>query len=114
MHPAEAYILQQEEPYREILLHLQALVEKIVPGVSLRYKYRIPFYYLNDSPFCYMNQSGDFVDLGLVHGGRLTFHKGQMVSKGRKQVTSLRYHRPDEIQYDLLKEVLEEAMQVQP
>lgn len=114
MHPAETYILQQEEPFREILLILQSLIESVVPGVSLRYRYRIPFYYLKDSPFCYLNQSRDYVDLGLVHGRRLTRHTNHMESRGRKQVTSLRYRRIEEIQYGILKGVLQEAVEVQP
>lgn len=112
MKPAEAYILEQEEPFREILLQLQALIEKAVPDASLRYKYRIPFYYLNEKPFCYLNQSGNYVDLGLVHGDRLTGHTERMVSQGRKMVRSLRYEQPEAIDYNVLKDVLAEAMMV--
>ncbi len=112
MKPAEAYILAQEEPFREILLQLQTLIEQVVPGASLRYKYRIPFYYLDDKPFCYLNQSGTYVDLGLVHGNRLTRHTDLMVSQGRKWVRSLRYERLTAIDYNVLKNVLTEAMAV--
>ena len=38
-----------------ILLHLQILVETTIPSIQLKYKYRLPFYYLNDKPFCYLN-----------------------------------------------------------
>ena len=52
MNPAEAYILEQQEPYRSILLELQAAIQLQVPQAVLKFKYRIPFYYLKDKPFC--------------------------------------------------------------
>lgn len=112
MNPAEAYILGKEEPFRSILIQLQAVIEGLVPGICLRYKYRIPFYYLNEKPFCYLNQSGDYVDLGLVRGNQLTRYTDHMVTADRKQVTSLRYFKTEEIDYEILKEVLGEALQL--
>jgi len=55
MKPAEVYILNQPEPYKGILLHLQLLIEGAFTDVELKYKYKIPFYYLNNKPFCYLN-----------------------------------------------------------
>ena len=107
-------MLGQEEPFRSILMQLQSLIEGLVPGVSLKYKYRIPFYYLNDKPFCYLNQSGNYVDLGFVHGSKFLRHRDVMESKGRKMVRSLRYDTPEAIDYGMLEEVLQEAIEVQP
>ena len=113
MRPAEAYILQQPQPYREILLELQAFIERQLPAVSLQYKYRIPFYYLNDKPFCYLNQSGNYVDLGFSSGVGLTRHPDKLVSRGRKMVKSLRYRHLGDIDFRVLEEVLEEASALQ-
>lgn len=113
MNPAEAYILRQEEPFRTLLLQLQFLIEQNVPGVVLKYKYRIPFYYLNDKPFCYLNQSRDYVDLGFARAAWLTRHTDKMETRGRKVMKSIRYRRPEEIEPSVLLEVLEEARQVQ-
>ncbi len=113
MRPAEAYILQQPPPYRDILLELQAFIERQLPAVSLKYKYRIPFYYLNEKPFCYLNQSGDYVDLGFYRGAGLTRHSDKLESRGRKMVKSLRYRHPGEIDFRVLEEVLQEAMELQ-
>lgn len=52
MNPAEHYILEQQEPYRSMLLHIQSVVEHTIPKVELKYKYKIPFYYINNKPFC--------------------------------------------------------------
>lgn len=57
MKPAEAYILKQEEPFKSILLQLQSIIEAVLPKPELLYKWRIPFYYSNDLPICYLNQS---------------------------------------------------------
>jgi hypothetical protein len=46
MNPAEQYILNQEEPGKSILPHLQLFIESTLPGAVLLYKYKIPFYYL--------------------------------------------------------------------
>ena len=113
MHPAASYILEQPEPFRSILLQLQALIEQTVPDVTLKYKYRIPFYYLYKKPFCYLNQSGDYVDLGFYRGASLTRHSDQMATRGRKVVKSLRYFFAEDIDHGILVDVLREARMVQ-
>lgn len=55
MNTVEEYILNQKEPLKSILLHLQVVVEGKVPELELKFKYRIPFYYLEGKPFCYLN-----------------------------------------------------------
>ena len=77
MNPAENYILNQPEPYRSILFHLQVVIESTLPEVELLYKYKIPFYYINKKPFCYLNASHkkQFVDLGFWKGNKIQIHK---------------------------------------
>jgi len=74
MKPAEDYILNQTEPFRSILLHLQSVIEHTIPELVLKYKYRIPYYYCNEKPYCYLNQSKDYVDLGFWNGAHLSVH----------------------------------------
>lgn len=109
MSPAENYILKQPEPYRTMLMHLQLLIEKTVPDAELKYKYRIPFYYIADKPFCYLNQSKNYVDVGFWHSAYLTKNLEYMVSEKRKILRSLRYKNPEEINVTVLTEVLQEA-----
>ncbi len=113
MNPAESYILDQPEPYQSILLQLRSIIERTVPGVSLKYKYRIPFYYLHGKPFCYLNQSADFVDLGFYRAAWLTLHLDKMESRGRKVMKSLRYRSLEEMDIGVLVAVLKEAQEVQ-
>ena len=112
MNPAEDYILKQPEPFRGILLHLQSVIEQVVPGVDLKYKYRIPFYYIDGRPFCYLNQAKDYVDLGFWNAAHLTVHRELMVSDGRKIMRSLRYTSLEEIDHTILTEVLLDAYEV--
>ncbi|MCE2612845.1 DUF1801 domain-containing protein [Flavobacteriaceae bacterium D16] len=112
MNPAESYILEQREPYRAILLHLQVIIENTVPSAELRYKYRIPFYYLEGKPFCYLNQSKDYVDLGFWSATHLSVHLEHMVTAGRKVMRSLRYKSLEEIDEIILVEVLQDAYSV--
>ena len=112
MNPAENYILQQDEPFRSILLYLQAVIEKTIPGLELKYKYKIPFYYLEGKPFCYLNQSKDYVDLGFWNAAHLTVHLEHMISDGRKVMRSLRYKNLEDLDESILLDVLQESYTV--
>ncbi len=114
MKPAEDYILNQPEPFRSILLHLQVLIESTLPELELRFKWKVPYYYLHDNPFCYMNVSHKkgYVDVGFWASLHLTKFDEFLVSDGRKIVKSLRYFTPDAIHEDILFMILEEAYKV--
>ena len=112
MNPAEEYILNQPEPYRDILLYLQSFIEGAIPGVELKFKYKIPFYYINGRPYCYLNQSKDYVDLGFWNEAPLSVHLDQMNTEGRKMMKSLRYKSLEDIDTNVLMEVLKDAYSV--
>ncbi|RKN79805.1 DUF1801 domain-containing protein [Ulvibacterium marinum] len=112
MNPAENYILNQPEPYRSILLHLQSVIEHTVPGIDLKFKYRIPFYYIEGRPFCYLNHTKDYIDVGFWNAAHLTIHLEHMTTAGRKVMRSLRYRSLEEIDDTILTEVLQDAYQV--
>ena len=112
MNPAEDYIFKQNEPFRSILLHLQSLIERTVPESDLKFKYRIPFYYVQGRPLCYLNQSKDYVDLGFWNAAHLTVHQEHMTTAGRKVMRSLRYKTLEEIDDSILTDILQEAYSV--
>lgn len=112
MNPAETYILDKSEPFRSILLHLQSVIGLTVPEVDLKYKYKIPFYYVDGRPFCYLNQSKDYVDLGFWNAAHLTVNLEYMTTAGRKVMKSLRYKTLNEIDDTILIEVLQDAYSV--
>ncbi|WP_339661699.1 DUF1801 domain-containing protein [uncultured Polaribacter sp.] len=114
MKPAEEYILNQPEPYKTILLHLQILIENRFPEVDLKFKWKIPFYYLDDKPFCYLNPSKKkgYVDVVFWVSVHLTKYNEFLISDNRKVVKSLRYFKLEEINEEILLSVLEEAHQL--
>lgn len=113
MKPAEEYILNQPEPFKSILLHLQILIEGAFSEVDLRFKWRIPVYYLEDKPFCYLNTSHKkgFVDVAFWASAHLTKYTEFLVTENRKVVKSLRYFKLEDINEEVLLTILEEASQ---
>ncbi|MDC8001639.1 DUF1801 domain-containing protein [Aequorivita todarodis] len=109
MNPAALYILGKPEPYRSMLLHLQATVETVIPETALMFKWKLPFFYIENNPFCYLNFSKNYVDIVFWHGAHLTKHTEVLVSEGRKHMKSLRYKTLEEINQQILQEVLLEA-----
>ncbi|MBS9462930.1 DUF1801 domain-containing protein [Flagellimonas sp. 389] len=111
MNPAEEYILSRDEPYRSILLHLKAVIESVIPEVVMKYKWRIPCFYVDKHSICYLNASykGKFVDIAFWNSAHLTKHTALMFSEKRKVVKSFRYSTLEEINDEILIEVLEEV-----
>ncbi len=111
MNPSEDYILNQPEPYRSILIHLQVIVEHVLPEAELKYKYKIPFYYIYGKPFCYFNASHkkQFVDVGFWKGNQIEVHKSHHVIGKRKMMISLRYISLEDINDSIFIDVLNDA-----
>ncbi len=109
MNPAQDYMLTKPEPYKSILLELSAVIEARVAGVELKYKWRLPAYYIDNKPFCYLNQTKDYVDLGFWHAVHLSVHLDKLVSKNRTVIKSLRYFSLQEINHKVLTDVLADA-----
>jgi hypothetical protein len=111
MNPAEDYILNQPEPYRSILMHIQVIIEHTIPEVELKYKWRIPCYYIGETPMCYLNASHKkkFVDVGFWHSAYLSDFDEYLVTENRKVVKSLRYASLDDINDEIFIAILKEA-----
>lgn len=113
MNPAEDYILSQNEPFRSMLLHIKSVVEIVIPEVELKYKWRIPCFYIGKSPICYLNvpPKKNYVDVGFWNAAHLTKHLDKMVVEKRKVVKSLRYTSLEEIDNEILIAILKEAFE---
>nr|WP_299128952.1 DUF1801 domain-containing protein [uncultured Winogradskyella sp.] len=112
MNPAEAYILKQPEPYKSILLQLQAIIEAVAPDSELLFKWKIPFYYNNDIPLCFLNQSKDYVDLAFWHYEQMDKFTEHFVNANRKSIRSLRYKSVEDINDDAIVYVLEKQLEI--
>ncbi len=111
MNPAEEYILNQPEPFRSMLLHLQVIIENTIPEADLKFKWKVPFYYVEGSPCCYLNvpKNKDYIDVGFWNAAHLTVNVEYMTTAKRKVMKSLRYKTLDEIDDNILIEVLLDA-----
>ncbi|GAL66235.1 DUF1801 domain-containing protein [Jejuia pallidilutea] len=112
MNPAEEYILKQAEPYKSILLQLQAIVEAVVPDCEMLYKWRIPFFYSNGIPICFLNQSKDYVDLAFWHFKHMEQYTEYFVDAKRKSIRSLRYKCVEDINDEVVVYVLKKQLEI--
>ena len=107
MNPAEDYILSKPEPWRTMLIELQAVIKQTVPNVDEQFKWSLPFYTLNGKMFCFLNFRKQFIDIGFPWGVRIQIHQEYLVAgEKRKNLRSLRYHTPDEIDIKVLQDIL--------
>ena len=93
MNPALQYINNCPEPYRSIMIHVQHVIEATIPEARLKYKWELPFYYLDDKTmFCFLNFRKKFVEVGMPHGVELKDLEGLLTAgENRKMLRSLRY-----------------------
>ena len=110
MNPAENYILSKPEPWRSMLIELQAIIKQTVPEVEEAYKWHLPFYSLQGKMFCFLNFRKKFVDVGFPWGIHITLYPELLIGgEGRKNLRSLRYYSPEEIDVKILQEILRDV-----
>ncbi|RAR70132.1 DUF1801 domain-containing protein [Flavobacterium aciduliphilum] len=112
MKPVDAFILNQPEPYKAIVLHLIAVISGSFNALTLEFKYGVPYFYCNQKPFCYLapNIKKNYVDLGIAKGFQLKYNQDILISENRNTVKSLRYSSLEAIDHNQLLSVLTEAM----
>ncbi len=92
MNPVENYILKQEQPYQSIMMYLRSVLFKTLPNIEERFAYKIPFYYYNKKPLCYLNvlKGTSYVDVGFIEGVSLAVDFPELVNgSNRKRVRSV-------------------------
>ena len=109
MKPALEYILSKPEPFKTMLLQVQVLIEQTLPNNELLFKWKLPVYYSDDCPICYLNVSKGYVDVCFWCRTDFNIHMNVLISEKRKFVKSLRYYKPEDIDAQVLIECLEEA-----
>ena len=109
MNPAENYIITRKEPFKSMLLQIQVLIENTFPEATLEYKWKIPNYYYQGKPLCYLNASykKGFVDVGFWAKNGLKDFEAHLHSEGRSVVKSLRYFSVNDINAPILIAVLQ-------
>ncbi|NJN77650.1 MAG: DUF1801 domain-containing protein [Saprospiraceae bacterium] len=71
----ENYIERQNADNQIILYILRDVILGFNPLIEERFSYKIPFYYFNNKPLCYLNVNREgVVDLGFTKGYLMTDH----------------------------------------
>jgi hypothetical protein len=92
------------------MMHLQVIITHTLLDTELKYKWKLPCYYIGKRPICYINQSKDYVDVGFWHSAYLSKKfDSYLVSEKRKIVKSLRYKSLEEIDDGILVAILKEV-----
>lgn len=112
MNPAETYILRQEEPFKSILMQLQTIIEAVAPDAELLYKWKIPFYYNNGIPLCFLNQSKDYVDFAFWHYDKMDRYVDRFIDANRKSIRSLRFKTVEDINDEIVVYVLQKQLEI--
>lgn len=70
MNPVDDYFYSQQEPYQSIMLYVRSVILKTLPDITEIYRYRIPFYKIDNKPLMYLNvlKGTDYVDVAFVQG----------------------------------------------
>ncbi len=110
MNPAEDYILSKPEPWRSMLIELQAIIKHTIPEVEEQFKWHLPFYSLHGKMFCFLNFRKKFVDIGFTWGIHIDIHKDHLIAgEKRKNLRSLRYYTKEDIDVVVLQDILKAA-----
>ena len=80
------------------------------PEVISKIRYGIPFYY-RKSWICYLNPiKPDGIDLVYLRGKELSNVQGLLDATGRKQVAGIKIFNIDQLSFNSLSEILQEAL----
>ncbi|MEZ4859148.1 MAG: DUF1801 domain-containing protein [Flavobacteriaceae bacterium] len=109
MKPAEDYILKKPEPFKSMLLQIQVIVEATLPKFDLLFKWKLPFYFSENCPICYLNVTKGYVDVCFWLSNDFLIKHPSLITENRKRVKSLRYRTPEEIDATLLADCITEA-----
>lgn len=112
MSPSETYILSKPEPWKSILMELQAVIKNTVPEVQESFKWNLPFYTLYGKMFCFLNFRKNFIDVGFPSGILISVRQDKLVAgEKRKNLRSLRYQNLEEVNIKILQEILLDVSQ---
>lgn len=113
MQRVDDYILRLPEKEKEIHILLREFIHEIIPDVSEKMAYGLPFFYLK-KPFCYIHLHQGGVDISFMNANLMKIQKKHLDMRDRARVGSLHYKEVFDIDIDILKNVLLEAASLDP
>jgi hypothetical protein len=109
MNDVEEYIGGFEGDDHRIMVYLHRMMMD-QPGIHCRIAFKIPVYYRN-SWICYINplKKGG-IEFVFTRGRELSNEQGILMARGRKEVRGIIFHTAEDIPWDKLHEVVQEAI----
>jgi len=84
------------------LMQIQVIIEATVADLDLKYKWRLPYYYYKQKPFCFLNVTKGYVDIGFRDNDALKEFDQYLIKENRKVMKSLRYYSLNDINQEVL------------
>ncbi|NAS32750.1 hypothetical protein GTQ40_17350 [Flavobacteriaceae bacterium R38] len=109
MTEVENLIYQFDNSQKEIMLFLHHMLTNEYL-LTDKITFKNPCYYKN-SWICYLKPiKNEAIELAFMRGNELSNHQGILKSNGRKQLMSIEISEVKEMELDIIKEILNEAI----
>ncbi len=104
----------EDENLRELILYLDRFIMGYDEKIKRTMRFKVPFYDYNNW-FCYLNPVEKYTKLEWVflQGKEMEDPHGALKSKGRKLVRGITLSPEKDIDVDLMKDLLDEAITIQ-
>jgi hypothetical protein len=100
------FYLEKEEPLKSCLYALQGIILSFDERVTEHWKYKVPFFYFNGKPFCYLwyNKKNNEPYIGIVKGCYIDHP--MLESGNRKKMKIIRINPCSDIPIESILEIL--------
>lgn len=111
MNPIDDFIATLEPNLQELANILRHYILASSPDIKEKIAYGIPFFFQTKN-ICYINPTKEGLDLAFVKGHMLNSCADPFELKGRKNVKSIYLQSSTELDFEILDQVLQEAIQL--
>ena len=104
----DQFFLSQEEPQKGCFLALRKIILDWNPLITEHRKYKLPFYYYQNKPFCYLwkDKNSNEPYIGMVRCNNVDYP--QLIQGNRKKMKVLPIDPTLDIEITLMYEIFEE------
>ena len=107
----ENFYLKLEEPNQSCFLFLRTLILDLDDRITETWKYKLPFFDCNNKMFCYLwlDKKTKYPYIGIARGNQI--EHPLLIQGNRKRMKILTVNPNEDIPVDLIKEVLNLALE---
>ncbi len=111
MNTVDNFILEKEGNQQLILIMLKDFLDGY-PELVSKIRFNIPFYY-GKRWVCYLNPiKKDGIEFVFMFGKKLEDESGLLDATGRKQVAGLTLYEPNEIPFEVIADLMDQAITI--